>query len=196
MEKIEWKGTTLLGPIPPVLVTCGSLEKPNIFTVAWTGILNSQPPKTYISVRPGRCSYPLLRKHHAFCINLPTVTMARSVDFCGVRSGAQIDKFAHCHFTALPASKVAAPRIDECPVTLECHITDRIPLGSHDMFLADIVAVQVDASLLDPQGKLHLEQANLLAFAHGDYFSLGSRVGSFGYSVRKRPKSKKASKNR
>lgn len=192
MNKVTWKGSVLLGPIPPVLVSCGTNEKPNMFTVAWAGVINTHPPRVSISVRPSRYSYDLICQSGEFVINLPTEALARAVDWCGVKSGRDVDKFAEMGLTALPASAVGCPLVGESPVNLECKVFQRIPLGTHDLFLADVVAVNVDESLLDEKGKLHLEKAGLLAYAHGQYFSLGEELGTFGWSVRKKaPEPKK-----
>lgn len=190
MSKIAWGGGALLAPVPPALVTCGTMEQPNVLTIAWTGILNTIPPKTYISVRPERFSYPLIRESGQFVINLPTAALVKAVDFCGVRSGRDHDKFALTGLTPAPATQVECPLLAESPLSLECKVTDVIPLGSHHMFLADIVAVDVEESLIDQAGKLHLDRAGLLAYAHGEYFELGKKLGSFGYSVRKKPRKK------
>lgn len=187
MKKQTWKGTTLLGPIPPTLVTCGTMEKPNILTVAWTGIVNTIPPMTYISVRPERYSYDMIATSGEFVINLPTQALVRAVDFCGVRSGKDIDKFAQMGLTTEPATQLACPMLAESPVSLECRVTQKLELGSHHMFLANILAVNVDETLLDSTGKLRMEKCKLLAFAHGEYYQLGERLGTFGYSVRKKP---------
>lgn len=195
MKKVKWRGGALLAPLPPVLVSCGTAEKPNVFTVAWTGIISTIPPKTYISVRPSRFSYGLIRESGEFVINLATADLIRAVDYCGVRSGRDVDKFEQMHLTPMPAGEVSAPLIGECPLSLECRVTQVIPLGSHEMFLADILAVQVDERLLDANGKLHLDRCGLAAFAHGEYFELGRKIGSFGFSVRKKsPKSGKKRK--
>ena len=159
-----------------------------MLTVGWTGIVNTRPPRTYVSVRPERNSYPMIKESGEFVINLPPARLARAVDLCGCRSGRQVDKFSLAHLTATPASTVSAPLIAECPVSLECRVFQSILLGSHEMFLADILAVQVDAALLDDAGRLCLERADLLAYAHGGYFRLGEQLGSFGYSVRKKKK--------
>jgi flavin reductase (DIM6/NTAB) family NADH-FMN oxidoreductase RutF len=188
MQKVAWKGGALIAPVPPVLVTCGTMEKPNVLTVAWTGMLSTKPPKTYISVRPGRYSYPMIKSSGEFIINLTTSALVRAADFCGVRSGRDIDKFAAAGLTAQRAAQLACPMIAESPLSLECRVTDVLPLGSHDMFVADIVAVNVDASLLDKSGKLHLERSGLAAYAHGAYYELGRKIGTFGYSVRKKKK--------
>lgn len=186
MSKQAWKGSALLGPLPPTLVTCGSMERPNILTVAWTGVVNTIPPKTYISLRPERFSYELIRESGEFVINLPTRKLVRAVDFCGVRSGRDTDKFDQMGLHPEPASQLAVPMLAESPVSLECRVTNILPLGSHHMMLADILAVNVDEALLDATGKLCLDQCGLLAFAHGEYYALGERLGTFGYSVRKK----------
>ncbi len=191
MAKQTWKGSTLLAPMPAALVTCGTLDTPNILTVAWTGIVNTQPPKTYISVRPGRFSYPLIRQSGEFVINLTTRQLLRAVDFCGVRSGRDTDKFAVCGLTAEPASQVSCPLLAESPLSLECRVTDVLELGSHHMLLADIVAVNADEALIAQSGKLQLNHADLIAFAHGAYYELGRQLGTFGYSVAKKAPAKK-----
>ena len=191
MAKQSWKGSTLLGPLPPVLVSCGTLEKPNILTIAWTGIINTHPPKTYISIRPERFSYPLIKESGEFVINLPTKPLVRAVDFCGVRSGKDTDKFEKCSLHAEPATKISCPMIAESPLSLECKVTDEIPLGTHNMLLADIVAVNADESLLDKSGKLDMGRAQLIAFAHGAYYELGKQLGTFGYSVEKKSTQKR-----
>lgn len=194
MSKQIWKPGALLAPIPPVLVTCGTMEKPNVFTAAWTGICNTIPPMTYISVRPGRYSYPMLCESGEFAINLTTAGLVRAADFCGVRSGRDTDKFAAMSLTAEPAHEIQAPLLAQSPVSLECRVRQRIPLGSHDMFLSDIVAVQVDGRFIDADGKLHLERCRLAAYAHGAYYELGACLGTFGYSVRKTPAKKRRKK--
>lgn len=188
MSKIAWKGGALVAPLPPVLVSCGTMEKPNVLTVAWTGIVNTIPPKTYISLRPSRFSYELIKESREFVINLTTASLVKAADFCGVRSGRKIDKFDATGLTAEESTKVSAPMIAESPLSLECRVSDIIPLGSHDMFLADIVAINVDESLIDKNGKLHLDNCGLAAFAHGEYFELGKKIGTFGFSVRKKNK--------
>ncbi len=191
MSKVNWKGSTLLGPVPPTMVSCGTVEEPNVLTVAWTGIINSQPPMTYVSIRPSRYSYDLIKNSGEFVINLTPSKLVRVCDYVGVRSGRDENKFEKCKLTALPCTHVSAPQIAECPVSLECRVKDVLPLGSHDMFLAEIVSVNVEEELLDEEGKLHLEQAGLMSYIHGEYFAQGKKVGSFGYSVRKRPNPKK-----
>ena len=187
MEKVVWKGGALLAPVPPVMVSCGPLERPNIITVGWTGITNTIPPKTYISLRPERYSTPLIRESGVFVVNLTNSPLVRAADFCGVRSGKNVDKFAEMKLTAEPGPATGCPMIAESPLSMECRVTDVIPMGSHDMFLADIVSVLVNPVYLDEAGKLHLDRCGLAAYAHGEYFELGRKLGSFGFSVRKKP---------
>ncbi len=193
MNKMEWKGSALLAPVPPALVTCSSETDDgevinNILTVAWTGIVCSKPAKTYISLRPSRYSYEIVRKSGEFVINLTTEKLVKAADFCGVRSGRNLDKFKACGLHTAQASKVRAPLLAESPVSLECRVFEAKELGSHVMFLADIVAVDVDENIVDSEGRLMIERAGLIAYAHGDYFSLGRRLGDFGFSVRKKRK--------
>ena len=190
MAKQKWKGGALVAPVPPAMISCGNEAdgSSNIITVAWTGITNTVPPKTYISVRPSRHSYGLIKESGEFAINLTTTALVKHADWCGVYTGAKVNKFEKCGLTKEPASEISCPLIGESPLSLECRVTDIIPLGSHHMFLADIVAVDVDESLMDRDGKLRLDKAGLAAFAHGEYFALGERVGSFGYSVKKKKK--------
>lgn len=186
MAKQTWKGSTLLNPEPPVLVSCGSMEAANLITIGWTGTICTQPSMVSISVRPERYSYQLIKDSGEFVINLPTRKLVRAVDWCGVKSGRDYDKFAEMKLTPLPASTVSCPILAESPVNLECQVTQVIPLGSHDLFLAKVTAVDVDEALLDEKGKLCLERADLIVYSHGEYFSLGKQLGAFGYSVRKK----------
>ena len=188
MAKIKWKGGALIAPLPPVMVSSGDMEKSNILTVAWTGIINTIPPKTYISVRPSRHSYNIIKESREFVINLTPASLVKTADYCGIYTGAKVDKFAKCNLTKVEASEVSCPLIGESPLSLECKVTDIIPLGTHDMFLADIVAVDVEDSLLDKDGKLHLDRAGLAAYAHGEYFELGRKIGYFGFSAAKKKK--------
>ena len=193
--KISWNGGALLAPVPPVLVTCGTLEKPNVFTVAWTGICCTHPPMTYIAVRPSRFSYDIISESGEFALNLPTTALAKTVDFCGVRSGRDLDKFAACGLHPVSSGFGSAPILAEAPVSLSCKVTQVIRLGSHDMFLAEIIGVSADAKLVDSKGKLNLQQSGLLAYAHGEYFALGRKCGDFGFSVRKKSKKKHKKQN-
>lgn len=188
MSKAQWRGATLLAPVPAVMVSCGTMEESNILTIAWTGIINSNPPKTYISIRPERYSYKVIKETGEFVINLTTSSLVRATDFCGVRSGRDFDKFEKMALTKESAAHLNCPMIKESPVNLECRVREIIPLGSHDMFLADILAVNVDEQYLDERGKLHLDKAQLISYAHGEYFELGKKLGSFGYTVRKKKK--------
>ncbi len=188
MAKSTWNPSTLLGPLPPVLVSCGSMERSNLITIAWTGIVNTIPPMTYISVRPERYSYPIIKDSGEFVINLTTAALCRAADFCGARTGAKWDKFEACGLTKEKVSQLSCPAVAESPLNLECRVQDILPLGSHHLFLAEIAAVNVEDSLLDENGKLCLDRAGLAAFAHGEYFELGKRIGTFGFSVRKKKK--------
>ena len=188
MAKQKWKGGALLAPMPPVMVSCGDMEKSNILTIAWTGIINTIPPKTYISVRPSRHSYNIIKESGEFVINLTPASLIKSADYCGIYTGAKVDKFAKCGLTKEAANEVACPLIGESPLSLECKVIEIIKIGTHDMFLADIVAVDVDEKLLDKNGKLDLSRAHLAAFAHGEYFELGKKIGQFGFSAVKKKK--------
>lgn len=198
MAKLQWKPGTLLAPAPPALVSCGTMEEHNVLTAAWTGIVNSEPPMTYVSIRPQRHSHSIIKEKGEFVINLPTEAIVKATDLCGVKSGRDVDKFALAGLTVEPSNLVAAPGIAECPISLECKVREVTSLGSHDMFLADIVAVDVDPKYVDEKGALHMEKAGLLAYAHGAYFGLGKQLGTFGFSVRKKPlkKSRKPAKKK
>ena len=186
MEKQTWKAGTLLFPLPVVMVSLGQGEEKNIVTVAWTGITSSDPAMTYISLRPERHSYPILERTGEFVINLVTEKLTRATDLAGVKSGRKLDKFKSFGLTPAPASKVSCPMIDESPVNIECRVTQKIPLGSHTMFLAEILAVNVASSLLDKSGRLCLERANLVTYLHGSYHAIGRQLGTFGFSVKKK----------
>lgn len=184
--KKSLKPGTMIYPIPAVMVSCGATaEEYNIMTAAWTGTICSEPPMCYVSIRPERHSYDIIKRTGEFVINLTTVALAEATDWCGVRSGRDFDKFAHCGLTAERSAVVAAPSIGEAPVSVECRVRQIVPLGSHDMFIADVVNVAVDESLIDAQsGKLDLQRAGLLCYSHGEYFAVGDLVGTFGYSVK------------
>jgi len=191
MSKVTWKPGTMLYPLPPVMVSCGTMEGPNVITVAWTGITCSDPAMTYISVRPERYSYGLIKKTGDFVINLTTEPLLWTADYCGVKSGRDVRKFDLPSITAEPAFKTIAPMIKESPLSIECSVEKIIPLGTHDMFLSRILAVNVKEDLLDAKGVLHLEKARLVATSHGKYYALGRRLGSFGYSVKKKASGRK-----
>jgi len=188
MEKQSWKPGNVLSPAPPVLVSCGGTEgwKPNLITIAWAGNVCSDPPMLSISVRPERYSFEIIRTTHEFVVNVPSLKQARAVDWCGMVSGRSEDKFAGAGLTPALAQKVHPPIVLECPLNIECRVKESLELGSHTMFVAEVVAVQVSADLVDGKGRLRLEKCGLLAFAHGEYFVLGRRIGKFGFSVRKR----------
>ena len=191
MSKINWKGSTLLSPVPPTMVSCGDIDgESNIITIAWTGIINSQPPKTYISMRPTRHSYNIIKESGEFVINLTTLPLARAADYCGIYTGAKVDKFEKCKLTKERSTQLKCPMIEESPLSLECKVTDVIELGSHHMFLADIGAVNVSEDYVGKDGKLCLDRADLCAYAHGDYFALGKKLGKFGFSAAKKKKRK------
>ncbi len=191
MARQNWRGGAMLSPLPPAVVTCKSGDRVNAITIAWCGILSTVPPKTYISVRPERFSYEMIRESGEFVINLPSAEFARKVDLCGMYTGAKVDKIQKCGFTLIDAERVSAPIIDDFPIALECRVEKIVPLGSHDMFIADIISVSVDERLLNRDGKLEIERANLLAYAHGDYFALGKKLGCFGFSSMKKNSQKK-----
>lgn len=197
MEKVTWKGGTLLSPVPAVLVTCGTMEKPAGLTIGWTGITCSEPPKTYISVRPSRNSYDIIKQSGEFVINMLPSHMVRQLDYCGIKSSRDEDKLAKMRLVPQPCQNVSAPQIAQAVISLECRVSDVIPLGSHDMFLADILSVNIAKDLIDERGRLRIEQAGLLAYAHGTYFALGKKIGTFGYSVKpKRPKNPQRSRKK
>ena len=181
---------TLLSPLPAVMVSCGTPEKANILTIAWTGIINTKPPMTYISVRPSRHSYGIIKESGEFVINLTTSKLVREADLCGVKSGRDVDKAAKFGLHLEAAGTVSAPVIAESPLSLECKVVEIKPLGTHDMFIAEITAVNADERYIDSKGKINLQQAGLMAYSHGEYFALGRKLGEFGYSVAKKQKNK------
>ena len=189
MAKQTWRGGNMLYPLPAVMVSCANAAgEKDIVTVAWAGTVCTNPPMLSISLRPERHSYHLVRESGEFVVNLVTSRLQRACDWCGVRSGRDYDKWAECRLTAAPAAKLElAPAIEESPVNIACRVREVLELGSHHLFLADVLAVQVEESLLDEGGKLDLTRANLTAYSHGEYFELGRRLGTFGYSVRRRP---------
>ena len=193
MSKQIWKPGNMVYPAPAVLVSCGDRKgHTNLFTVAWTGNINTNPPMVYISVRPSRYSYGLIEDSGEFVINLTNERLVKAADHCGVRSGRDEDKWKVCGLTPGPASGLRfAPVIRESPVNIECLVRDHLDLGSHRMYIADVEAVQADEQYLDETGRFCLEKAGLIVYSHGDYLALGEKLGSFGYSVRKQPGKKK-----
>ena len=186
-EKVMWKPGNMLYPVPAVMVSCQKEgQRPNIITVAWVGTVCSSPAMVSISVREERYSYGILKETGEFVINLVTKDLVRAADYCGVRCGRDVDKFREMGLTPEPMEHVRAPGILESPVNLECRVTQRLELGSHDMFLAQVLGVSVDGRYMDEKGKFHLNDAGLVSYSHGEYFELGKRLGSFGWSVRKK----------
>ena len=192
MARRFFKGGALIAPLPAALVTCGSEDgQRNVLTAAWTGIVNTRPPMAYVSIRPERHSYGIIMETGEFVINLTTSKMAKEVDFCGMKSGSKLDKFAKCELSTERAHTVSCPVIQSSPLALECRVRDKIELGSHTMFIADVTGVTVDERYVDSKGKINLQQAGLMAYSHGEYFALGRKLGDFGFSVRKKGGSKK-----
>lgn len=189
MEKELWKPGNMLYPLPVVMVSCAQGGKNNIITVAWTGTVCTNPPMLSISVRPERFSYGMIAQTGEFVVNLTTKKLVRACDYCGVKSGRDVDKFKETGLSAQPASYVAAPLIAESPVNIECRVKDVIKLGSHDMFLAEVLGVHVDLAYLDEKGRFDLNRAEPVVYSHGEYYGLGALLGSFGYSVKKRGRS-------
>ncbi|HOM02195.1 MAG TPA: flavin reductase family protein [Acetivibrio sp.] len=189
MAKQLWKPSTILNPVPAVMVSCCDREgKPNIITIAWAGTINSKPPMVSISIRKERYSYNLIKEKGQFVINLTTRKLAFAADFCGVKSGRDVDKFEAMKLTCEKASVVDVPMIKESPVNIECTVKDIIELGSHDMFIAEIEAINVDESIIDKNGRLCMEKADLICYSHGEYWSLEKSLGYFGYSITKKKK--------
>jgi len=187
MEKEFWRPGNMLYPIPAVMISCASDgQLPNIITVAWTGTVCSSPPMVTVSIRKERYSYDIIKTSKEFVINLVTKELLKKADFCGVRSGRSVDKFKEMKLTPMKGNIVAAPLIGESPVNMECIVKDIIPLGSHDLFLAEVVSVAVDKKYMDASGKFNLNQSNLIVYSHGEYYGLGELLGKFGYSVRRK----------
>lgn len=191
MEKELWKPGNMLYPLPAVMVSCAEEGRYNIITVAWTGTVCTNPPMLSISVRPERFSYGMIARTGEFVVNLTTEGLARACDYCGVRSGRDVDKFLEAGLTALPAAFVRAPLIAQSPVNIECRVKDIIKLGSHDMFLAEVLGVHVDREYMDGAGRFDLGRAKPIVYSHGEYYGLGELLGRFGYSVKKAGKGKK-----
>lgn len=187
MAKQHWKGGNMLYPLPAVMVSCMRQgEKPNIITVAWAGTVCTNPPMLSISVRPSRYSYDIIKDTGEFVVNLVTKDLVRAADYCGVRSGREEDKFKSMDLTPQESCHVTCPGIAESPVNIECRVSQIIPLGSHDLFLADVLGVTIEDKYLDEKGKFELNQSGLVTYSHGEYFLLGEKLGSFGYSVKKK----------
>ena len=187
MSRESWRAGNMLYPLPAVMVSCQRPgEKPNIITVAWAGTICSSPAMISISVRPERYSYDIIRETGEFVVNLTTERLVRATDYCGVRSGRDVDKFREMHLTPGKSVHVSAPLIEESPVNIECRVRQVLELGSHHMFVAEVEGVDIDSRYLDENGKFQLNKAGLMVYSHGEYFGLGKKIGSFGYSVRRR----------
>ena len=185
MSKVMWKPGTMVYPLPAIMVSCGTMEEANIITIAWTGTICTNPAMTYISVRPERYSYEMIKKTGEFVINLTTKELAFATDWCGVRSGVQYDKFKEMQLTKEKCNFVSCPMIKESPVSIECRVKEIKELGSHHMFLAEVLAVNADGKYLDENGKFCLEKCDLITYSHGQYYALGENLGKFGFSVKK-----------
>lgn len=186
MSRTIWKPGTFIYPLPVVMVSCGDMDNSNIITVAWTGILNTDPANCYISVRPERYSYNLIKESKEFVINLTTKDLVYKVDWCGVKTGAKVDKFKEMNLTKEKAKNVKCPIIKESPVAIECRVKEIRKLGSHDMFVAEVLSIDADDKYIDDKGAFDISKCDLITYANGKYFSLGKQVGKFGFSVQKK----------
>lgn len=186
MSKIAWKPGTFVYPIPAVMVSCGNMEKSNIITVAWTGILNTNPAMVYISVRPERYSYNLIKDSGEFVINLTSKDLVYATDWCGVKSGSKVDKFESMKLIKEKCNFVSCPQIKQSPVSIECKVKEIKELGSHHMFMAEVLSINADEKYIDENGAFDISKCDLVAYANGKYFELGKQVGKFGFSVQKK----------
>jgi flavin reductase (DIM6/NTAB) family NADH-FMN oxidoreductase RutF len=190
MAKVVWKPGTMLYPVPCVLVTCRDGARDNIITIAWAGTVCSEPPMLSISVRPERYSYDIIKRTGEFVVNVPDLKMLTAIDYCGVVSGKEIDKFEVMNLTKGQANKVNCALIEEAPIAIECVVRQTIPLGSHDMFIAEVMAVNVERTLIDKHGRLCLDKADLITYNHGQYCIAHKHAGKFGFSIEKKRKKK------
>ena len=186
MSKVTWKSGTFLYPIPAVMVSCGTMEKSNIITVAWTGILNTNPAMVYISVRPSRYSYKLIKEQMEFVINLTTKDLVRETDWCGVKTGSKVDKFKEMKLHKEKANFISCPMIKESPVSVECKVREIKELGSHTMFIADVLAINASSEYIDEKGAFDISKCDLISYANGGYYATGEKLGKFGFSVQKK----------
>ncbi len=193
MSKVTWKSGTFIYPLPAVMVSCGTMEESNIITVAWTGIINTDPAMCYISVRPTRHSYEMIKKTGEFVINLTTKDLAYATDWCGVKTGAKVDKFKEMKLTKERANFVNCPMIKESPVSVECKVKEIRELGSHHMFVAEILGINADEKYINENGAFDISKCDLIAYSNGNYYSLGKKIGRFGFSVQKKKKTAKKS---
>lgn len=197
MEKVSLKPGTLLCPVPAVMVSCGQGDEKNIITIGWTGIINTQPPITYVSVRKSRHSHDIISKEKEFVINLTTEALAFATDYCGVKSGKDIDKFKEMKLTPVSGEIVSCPMIGESPVNLECKVIEVKEFPTHDMFIAEIVKIHIDKSIMEEDGRIALDKAGLLAYIHGEYFGVKKApIGRFGFSVMKKKTKKRINKEK
>ena len=193
MSKVTWKSGTFIYPLPAVMVSCGTMEESNIITVAWTGIINTDPAMCYISVRPTRHSYEMIKKTGEFVINLTTKDLAYATDWCGVKTGAKVDKFKEMKLTKEKANFVSCPMLKESPVSVECKVKEIRELGSHHMFIAEILGINADEKYINENGAFDISKCDLIAYSNGNYYSLGKKIGRFGFSVQKKKKTAKKS---
>ncbi len=185
--KQDWRPGTMIYPLPAVLVSCGTMANSNLLTIAWTGTICSDPAMCYISVRPNRHSYEMIKHQMEFTINLTTEALAKATDWCGVKSGRDFDKWKECGLTPEPGVKVGCPSIKESPLSIECRVKEIIPLGTHDMFIAEVLNVRADESLIDPEtGAFDLGAAGIINYSHGAYYRQGEKIGRFGWTVQKK----------
>ena len=196
MSRKIWKAGTFIYPLPAVMVSCGTMEKSNIMTMAWTGILNTNPAMCYISVRPERYSYNLIKEQGEFVINLTNEKLAYATDWCGVRTGGKVDKFKEMHLTKEKAEFVKCPVIKESPVAIECRVKEIRELGSHHMFIAEVLPVDAYDQYIDEKGAFDISKCNLIAYSNGHYYSMGKKIGRFGFSVQKKKNSGNMNRNK
>lgn len=196
MSKITWKSGNFVYPIPAVLVSVGTMEKSNLITVAWIGTINTNPAMLYISVRKERYSYDIIRKQKEFVVNLTTEELAYATDFCGVKSGRDIDKFEVLKLTKQKANFVKCPMVEESPISIECKVVSENDLGSHTMFIAEVKAINADEKYIDKNGSFDITKCKLIAYSNGGYYALGKKIGKFGYSVQKKKKNTKNTKKK
>lgn len=186
MSKVTWKSGTFLYPLPAVMVSCGDMDKSNIITVAWTGIINTDPAMCYVSIRPSRYSYEIIKNTKEFVINLTTKDLSFATDWCGVKTGAKVDKFKEMKLHKEKAKFVKCPLIKESPVSIECKVKEIKELGSHHMFIAEVLSIDADEKYIDEKGAFDISKCNLIAYANGGYYLLGKKAGKFGFSVKKK----------
>ena len=186
MSKVVWKPGTFVYPIPAVMISCGTMDKSNIITVAWTGILNTDPAMVYISVRPSRYSYEMIKNQEEFVINLTTKDLAKATDWCGCRSGKDYDKFKEMNLTKERAKFVKCPMIKESPVSVECRVKEIRELGTHHMFIAEVLSIDADDKYIDEKGAFDISKCGLISYANGGYYTQGEKIGKFGFSVQKK----------